>query len=254
MTYLLISIGRLGPIDAVRRRLVERKSAGSFRIDPGRSGFLAMAVVAVLVTGGVGCWVLAARPHRIPVSASADSVSASRSDGIAAGGSLSSPLVKPSVSRSAVAAVVVVDVVGRVHHPGIYRLPQGSRVDDAVTAAGGTLSGVDPVTLNLARKLTDGEQLVVGLVGAVPAAGNPVGSAAAGAGALTGGTGGPIDLNSATAAQLDALPGVGPVLAQRIVDWRSQHGRFDSIDQLRDVSGIGESKYADLKSLVTVGG
>ena len=145
--------------------------------------------------------------------------------------------------------MLVVDVVGKVRRPGLYRVPPGSRVDDAVAAAGGVLPGVDPATVNLARKLTDGEQLVIGLpIGAATPA-TPVASASGGPGAAAQ----PVDLNSATMGQLDGLPGVGPVLAQRIVDWRTQHGRFDSVDQLRKVSGIGDAKYQTLKSLVTVG-
>ncbi|MDQ1739943.1 MAG: competence protein ComEA, partial [Pseudonocardiales bacterium] len=129
---------------------------------------------------------------------------------------------------------------------GVYRLPPGARVDDAVRAAGGFLRGVDPVTVNLARKLADGEQVLIGVAGS----GAP---ASAGSGAAPGPATGPLDLNSATLAQLDALPGVGPVLAQHILDWRTGHGRFDSVDQLNGVSGIGDSKFADLKPLVAVG-
>jgi competence protein ComEA len=141
---------------------------------------------------------------------------------------------------------VVVDVVGKVRRPGVYRLPDGSRVDDALEAAGGALPGVDLSRLNLARKLADGEQVAVGVAGAAEAAGPPR------TGAVSGAASGPIDLNTATVQQLDTLPGVGPVLAQRIVDWRTQHGRFDSVDQLQEVTGIGPSRLADIRSLVTV--
>jgi competence protein ComEA len=144
---------------------------------------------------------------------------------------------------------VVVDVVGKVRRPGVYRLPSGSRVNDAVTMAGGLKQGVDPVTVNLARKLTDGEQLLVGLTASSGAGSSPVDSGAAVSGAATS----LVDLNTASVADLDRLPGVGPVLAQRILDWRVQHGRFDTVDQLRTVSGIGDSKFADLKPLVVVG-
>ncbi|MDQ2839151.1 MAG: ComEA family DNA-binding protein, partial [Actinomycetota bacterium] len=147
---------------------------------------------------------------------------------------------------------LVVDVVGKVHRPGLYRLPPGSRVDDAIVAAGGVLAGVDPLSVNLARKLSDGEQLAIGLATVAPAPPDSL-SSTGGDPAGTGPAAGPIDLNAATASQLDTLPGVGPVLAQRIVDWRTQHGRFDSVDQLQDVSGIGDAKFADLKSLVTAG-
>jgi competence protein ComEA len=144
----------------------------------------------------------------------------------------------------------VVDVVGKVRRSGVYRLPAGARVDDAVRAAGGLLAGVDPVSVNLARKLVDGEQVVIGL--AAPLGAGGPGAVPPDAGPAPTGTG-PLDLNSATLAQLDELPGVGPVLAQHILDWRTEHGRFDSVGQLNAVSGIGDSKFADLESLVTVG-
>jgi competence protein ComEA len=135
---------------------------------------------------------------------------------------------------------VVVDVAGRVRRPGLVTLPMGSRVADALRAAGGAKPGTDLTTLNLARKLVDGEQIVVGVPGAAPVAGAPPGPAT------------PLDLNTATAEQLDGLPGVGPVLAQRIVDWRTAHGGFTSVAQLRQVTGIGDSKFADLQPLVRV--
>jgi competence protein ComEA len=133
---------------------------------------------------------------------------------------------------------VVVDVAGRVRHPGLVTLPAGSRVADALRAAGGATPGTDLTSLNLARKLVDGEQILVG----VP-------SVAAGAAESAGPTS-PVDLNTASVAELDALPGVGPVLAQRIVDWRTAHGGFTSVSQLRQISGIGDSKFADLQPLV----
>ncbi|MCW2525569.1 MAG: DNA-binding protein [Pseudonocardiales bacterium] len=143
-------------------------------------------------------------------------------------------------------ARVVVDVIGKVIHPGLVRLPTGSRVDDAVRAAGGAVAGTDLSSLNLARVLVDGEQIAVGVEGA---AGPPGSNSTSG----TGSGSALVNLNTATVAQLDAaLPGVGPVLAQRIVDWRTTHGRFDSVDQLKQVSGVGATTFANLKPLVTV--
>lgn len=213
----------------------------------GRPAALAMVLLAVLAVIGAGCWVWAARPHRLPTGVAG----AAALPSISPGGSLLSPLARPSPSGgTGTAPGLVVDVVGKVRRPGIYRLPAGARVNDAVAAAGGVLTGVDPVSVNLARKLSDGEQLVIGLpAGAAPAAGGvTTGDATAG-----GAGAGPVDLNSASTAQLDALPGVGPVLAQRIVDWRTQHGRFASVDQLRSVSGIGDAKFRDLAPLVVAG-
>ncbi|MEU0671605.1 helix-hairpin-helix domain-containing protein [Streptomyces sp. NPDC006172] len=141
-------------------------------------------------------------------------------------------------------AEIVVDVSGKVREPGIHRLPAGSRVVDALDAAGGVRPGTNTDGLNRARFLVDGEQVVVGGpamgggavgggAGGGPAAGGPAGpGAAAGAGA-------PVSLNTATVEQLDALPGVGPVLARHIVDYRTQQGGFRSVDELREVNGIG---------------
>jgi competence protein ComEA len=233
------------------------------RVNPGRRGLLAMALVTALTVLVAGGWVLTARAHPMLASATPGTspADAGPSASLAPGGSLESPLAGPSgsarsgagLAASSVSAagstLLVVDVAGKVHRPGVYRLPSGARVEDAVRAAGGFLRGVDPVTVNLARKLSDGEQVVIGVAGsAAVASAGPAGPDLA-PGAATG----PLDLNSATLAQLDGLPGVGPVLAQHILDWRTGHGRFDSVDQLNGVSGIGDSKFADLRPLVTVG-
>ena len=215
-----------------------------------------MVLLAVLAVIGAGCWVWAARPHRIPTGVAG--AAALPVPPVSPGGSLLSPLARSSGSSGA-APVLVVDVVGKVRRPGVYRLPSGARVNDAVAAAGGVLTSVDPVSVNLARKLSDGEQLVIGLpAGAAPAgtlaaAGGTAPDDLAAGGVTAGASAGPVDLNSATTAQLDTLPGVGPVLAQRIVDWRTQHGRFGSVDQLRSVSGIGDAKFRDLAPLVVAG-
>ncbi len=220
------------------------------RLDPGWRGavVIGMAVlVAAVVTGG---WVLSTRPRAIAVThstAEPAAVASARSAATSGG-----PLRPAATSNSAAAAptsaaaMLVVDVAGKVRHPGLYRLPVGSRIDDALRAAGGVLPGVDPIRVNLAAKLTDGQQIAVGIPGAAPA---PVGSdASQGTPALTA----PVDLNSATLDQLESLPGVGPVLGQHIIDWRVAHGRFATIDQLRDVSGIGDVKFASLRSRVAV--
>jgi competence protein ComEA len=141
-------------------------------------------------------------------------------------------LVSSAASGHANAGEIVVAVSGQVHRPGLVRLPAGSRVADALQAAGGALPGTDLSAVNLARKLVDGELIAVGLtVSAEP---------------------GPLNLNAATLAQLDALHGVGPVLAQRIIDFRTKRGGFTSVDELRQVDGIGEETFARLKELVVV--
>jgi len=160
----------------------------------------------------------------------------------------------PSVAGTATAEIVV-DVSGKVREPGIRRLPAGSRVADALRAAGGVRPGTDTTGLNRARFLVDGEQVVVGApAGAAGVAGGSAGvvggSAGSGGSAPGAGPAAPVSLNTATVDQLDTLPGVGPVLAQHIVDYRTQHGGFRSVDELREVNGIGERRFADLRNLV----
>jgi len=149
-----------------------------------------------------------------------------------------------AAARSARAApptkLVVVDVAGAVRRAGLYRLPQGSRIADALARAGGATSRAELDLVNLAAPLADGEQVLVPARGAVPA------PAGAGGSAPTA----PVDLNSATAEELDALPGVGPVTAQKIVDYRQAHGPYTSVDDLDAIPGIGPSRIENLRGLV----
>jgi competence protein ComEA len=145
-----------------------------------------------------------------------------------------------STSGHAVArALVVVDVVGAVRRPGLVHLHEGSRVADAVARAGGLARGAERTGVNFAAPVSDGQQVLV-----------PARGAAVAAAASSGGSAGPVSLSSATAEQLDALPGVGPVTAQKIVAYRQQHGSFRSVDELDAISGIGPSRIADLRGLV----
>jgi competence protein ComEA len=154
----------------------------------------------------------------------------------------------PSPTAAASASSVVVQVVGAVVHPGLVTLATGSRVADAIVAAGGLSRRGASGGLNLARVLVDGEQVVVSP--STPAEGGAVSPPASSGGSGAGS--GVVDLNSATATDLDALPGVGPVMASRILDWRTAHGRFASVDQLREVSGIGARTFERLKPHVRV--
>ncbi|MEU8517779.1 ComEA family DNA-binding protein [Kitasatospora sp. NPDC048722] len=158
----------------------------------------------------------------------------------------------PGAAPPAVEPVVVVDVGGRVHTPGLHTLPGGSRVADALRVAGGPLPETDTRSLNLARVLTDGEQIRVG---------EPAPPPGTDAGVAAGPGPGPpsvvpsrqsVSLNRATLEQLDTLPGVGPTLAQRILAFRTSHGSFRTLDQLRQVSGIGARTYAELRPLLTL--
>ena len=151
---------------------------------------------------------------------------------------------------------LVVDVGGKVRKPGIYKLPNGSRVADALEAAGGVRPGTDVTGLNRARRVVDGEQIVAG--GAPAGSGAGQGAGGTGTGAQPGGGtaadgpgGGTVSLNSASAEQLETLPGVGPVLAQHIVEFREEHGGFTSVDQLQEVDGIGDRRLADIKPKVS---
>jgi comEA protein len=152
-------------------------------------------------------------------------------------------------------AELVVHVVGQVVRPGLVRLRHGARLADAIAAAGGAAPGADLAALNLARLVIDGEQIRVPRPGEVPVSGSgvavPPGSGGGG-GASPSGSGAPVSLNSADVAALDSLPGVGPVLAQRIIDWRAEHGRFTSVDELGEVSGIGDKLLAQLRPRVTL--
>jgi competence protein ComEA len=218
-----------------------------------------VAVVSVLVA--VACaltawWVVRADGTTTVVPTAATPVSAPNGVPGLAGPSvpaLVTPDAGPDPSGSAAAetvaeTVVVVDVTGRVRRPGIVELPAGSRVVDAVEAAGGARRGVDLGSVNLARVLVDGEQVVVG----VPAPGGVAASAASAPGAPGPGAAALVSLNSATQAELEELPGIGPVTATAILQWRSDHGPFTAVDELLEVSGIGDATLAQIAPFVTL--
>ena len=190
-----------------------RALPGLSAFDPGRRGVKVLAIVAgaAALVVLLLAWRSAPRQEPVPVASS-------------------SATIAPALAE------LVVAVSGQVVRPGLVRLPPGSRVADAIQAAGGPLPGVDLSTVNLARKLNDGELIAVGIPvpGTDPAAPSKV------------------NLNTATLAELDTLPGVGPVLAQRIVDHRTKRGPFRTVQDLRQVDGIGEETFARLKDLVVV--
>jgi competence protein ComEA len=154
---------------------------------------------------------------------------------------LAPPAAPPAETSTVPTGLVVVDVVGAVRRPGLYRLSQGARIADAVSRAGGATAKADLALVNLAAPLADGEQVVVPGRGAAPA-----GSAGAAGAAATG----PVHLSTATLEQLDSLPGIGPVTAQKILDYRQEHGAFTSVDALDAVPGIGPARLDQLKDLV----
>lgn len=220
-------------------------------------GHVAVLAVTSVVAIAVTAWLL----HRpaTPVERVAEDAEVMASPSAAAAlvtpaptASTTGPGVGSISGSPAPSGVVVVDVAGKVRRPGVLTLPAGSRVTDAITRAGGPRAGVSLTSLNLARVLVDGEQILVGVapVGGVaaPAAG---GSGAAGSGAA--GSDGPlVNLNTATLTELDGLPGVGPVTAQKILDWRDSHGAFSAVDELLEIDGIGEKTLAQLASRVTL--
>ncbi len=189
------------------------------------------ALVAVAVAASVLLvwWLLSGRPETSePVAPLAFAESRS-----------TEPTAQPPATE------LIVDVAGKVRRPGIVTLPPGSRVFEAIEAAGGLRGRVDTSALNMARELADGEQVLVGI--------EPVTTPGlAGGGAAPGAPAAKVDLNTATAEQLDSLPGVGPVTAQAILTWRDTNGRFASVEDLLDVKGIGEATFAELQDLVVV--
>jgi len=184
-----------------------------------------VALLAVTI-GGAGLWYVRSLPRPVEVSTVP-------SGGIAAAPASATP--SPEI-------IVLVDVAGWVRHPGVYEFTEGARVIDAIDAAGGARPGAVLEALNLAALLVDGTQVLVSREGETPAP--PVLG-----GAVVGGL---INVNTATATELEELPGVGEVIAQAIVDYRTENGPFTSVDQLLDVSGIGDATLENLRDLVTV--
>lgn len=218
-----------------------------------RRSLAALAMVLVVAAGVAGAYFWTGRPQQVrapevvgaarPLPETGPSPEEPGSGAPPAPSSLSSPALSPASA----APVVVVDVGGKVRRPGVLTLPAGSRVADALRAAGGARPGADLTGLNRARVLMDGEQVLVGLQAA--------GAGPAGPGTVAGPSGAsgpaqPLSLNAATVDQLDTLPGVGPVLARHIVEHRVEHGGFRSVAELREVDGIGERRFADLEPLV----
>lgn len=201
------------------------------RASPDRSNTRVLVLVGLIAAIVASAYLWAARPR--PAAAPERPAQAS----LAAPAS-AMPASAPAGSR------VVVHVLGKVERPGVVTLPSGARVSEAIEAAGGVRRGAATGSLNLARKVVDGEQIPVGIRPPPPTPGT-VAPASPGPGA-------PLDLNTATAEQLDGLPGVGPVLAERILGYRTQHGGFRSVDQLQEVNGIGARRFADLRPMVRV--
>ncbi|UGT60476.1 ComEA family DNA-binding protein [Nocardia asteroides] len=238
-----------GPLRWYERLLPARFAAARIGVTRRAAAALALIGLVAVVISGYAVW------RERPVISQAAPVPAVR---MAAAAPSSRG---PEPARSDVAPAhesqgeLVVSVVGLVHRGGLLRLAPGARIADALDAAGGTLPGADLQGLNLAQKVSDGDQI---LVGAADPTAPPRASGTASTGSAASASGsspaakGKVDLNTATEAELDALPGVGPVTARAIVAWRSSNGRFSDLEQLGDVEGIGPARLAKLRELVTL--
>jgi competence protein ComEA len=192
-----------------------------------RRELLSILLVGAMVVAGVAFWYVRSLPRPVSVELTGEQKSSGSGD------------VQASPSPSS--APIVVHVAGWVHRPGVYQFQQGDRVIDAVRRAGGTRRGADLKSLNLAALLVDAQQILVLRRGQ---SSTPQGTQTAGETL--------VNVNTATIDQLESLPGIGPTLAQRIIDHREEHGPFRSVDELLDVSGIGDQTLAELRPKVTV--
>jgi competence protein ComEA len=222
------------------------------RLDQLSRGELVGLVVVVVVTlVGVGFWYTRSLPRPIDVSAPAgvSGLPAAGGSGAAtAGVPAGATGATGGASASGAPVPLIVDVTGQVRRPGVYEFATGDRVIDAIQRAGGAMANAELAALNLAAPLTDGTQIVVpkqGTAGAATVGAAPVPTGVSGSGAL-------ININTATAAELETLSGIGEVLAATIVEYRTENGPFTSVDQLVDVSGIGEATLEEIRDQVTI--
>jgi competence protein ComEA len=193
-----------------------------------RAELAGLVAVVILLLAGVGLWYSRSLPRPIDVATTEVTTAPFASSPAAPASGVALPSTSASPSVSATAAVLIVDVTGAVRKPGVFDFVAGDRVIDAVRRAGGALENADLTLLNLAAPLTDGQQILVPKKGAL------------------------VNINTADEATLETLNGVGPVLGAAIIQYRTEHGPFASVDQLDEVSGIGPATLEDLRSQVTV--
>lgn len=261
--------GAPGASEALDRLVPSARLPERVRLRVGVGAAIVLLLVALVVTVVVsavgqqsGSRIVAADAEAVPgppgAAEAAESAGGSPGSGRTAGPAAS--LEGGDEAGATVSGTLMfVHVLGAVARPGLFELGEGARVIDAVSAAGGLTEDADPAGTNLARRLTDGEQLYLPRVGEVAPGvppGGPAGAAAADAGTGSGVGGGVVgalvNLNSATVADLDTLPRIGPAMAQRILDYRDASGPFASTDELRNITGIGDKTFEALKDLVTV--
>ncbi|WP_406239319.1 helix-hairpin-helix domain-containing protein [Nocardia sp. NBC_01009] len=252
-----------------RDRIVPERFRGA-RFDPGWRGVVTLALVGLAAMLAATVVVLRERPVAQPVppvpavrTTTAVRASAQLTSAPIVAAPPGAAPVSPDGPEGVTGVELVVSVVGLVHNGGLLRIPNGSRVADAITAAGGVKEGADLSGLNLAQRLQDGDQVLVGATGPSPGP-MQLGSTTISAGHTAtrpaphvGSASSPsitarIDLNIATESDLDALPGVGPVTARAIIAWRTKNGRFTDIEQLGEIDGIGPARLARLRGLVKV--
>ena len=197
-----------------------------------RAELAGLALLMVVLLGGAGLWYVRSLPKPVQVRAEPRIPSV--------------PTPGPGAASPS-PEVLLVDVAGWVRSPGVYEFAAGARIVDAIEAAGGARPGAALELLNLAAPLADGTQVLVVKAGQAPAV-----APAPGGGTAPGAVGGLVNLNTAGAAELETLPGIGEVIAQRIVDHRTANGPFASVDELLEVSGIGEAILGSIRELVTV--
>lgn len=283
---------RLGGLRPSTPLVRPRRTLAEVVVAPGRAAVLGLVVMLVavsLVLGGRLAWMRATsapEPIAAPTGATAGTAAGAPNNdsddhpddssrgsgrsragepaGAGASGRTATPAAAGPEAQAAPAATVYVHVVGQVRRPGVVSVPAAARVRDAVAAAGGALQGADLGALNLARPVADGEQVRVPKPGEEVAPQTPPAAAAGTTGPISpggsssvpgvapSGAAGPVDLNAADLAALDALPGIGPVLAQRIIQFRTENGPFSAVEELGEVSGIGDRVLERLRPLVTV--
>lgn len=244
-------VGTVPSADDDAERFDARAEHVRWSVSARAAGGVVVVLLGVVGWLGVRAWTSGPGPV-VPLPATASGTPAAASGVAPAPSGATAPLGEPA-GASASAAPVYVHVVGQVAEPGVVELPVGARVSDAIDLAGGPTARADLAAVNLARAVVDGEQIRVPEPGEVPAPSGTPGTSGPEGGTASPGSGGQIDLNAADAAELDQIPGIGPVLAQRILEHRELHGPFRSVEALEDVSGIGPAMLGRIAPHVRVG-
>ena len=220
-------------------------------VDFGREHLALLLVAGVVAIGIAVTYLTRAQAHTVPVSLATPVLVTPPASATAAADA--GPAGSRSPSALASPRGIVVQVLGPVKRPGVITVPEGTRVNEAIARCGGLTAGADPGQLNLAAVLHDADQVVIGTRAEPGGTVRNDGAQPAGAGGAPWGSGvAAVDLNTATSEQLDQIPGIGPITAQKILDWREQHGRFTTVTELREIDGIGAKTFARIEPHVRV--